>query len=203
MKHTLNLFGKSVELDEKQMEELQKLLGIEPVRLSEVADGEAFTVAGREFIALENRGGETVALLKGFCKTSTEFGKNNCYEGSYVDDVCNDFLTEISESIGSENIHEFELDLTSDDGLKDYGVIKRRAALLTTEMYRRYVDILDKHMPEDWWWLATPHSTAKHGNDSWIKCVSPSGLIYGRNCCNRGCGVRPFCIFDSSIFVSI
>jgi len=144
-----------------------------------------------------------VALLKGFCKTSTEFGKNNCYEGSYVDDVCNDILTEISESIGSENIHEFELDLTSDDGLKDYGVIKRRAALLTTEMYRRYVDILDKHMPEDWWWLATPHSTAKHGNDSWIKCVSPSGYVSSNSYDYGICGVRPFCIFDSSIFVSI
>lgn len=201
MKHTINLFGKSIELDEKMLDDLRKLLGIEPVRLAEVAEGQTFTVGGREFIVLENRGGETVALLKEFYKSEAEFGPNNCYEGSYMDAACKDFLAEISESVGSENIHEFALDLTSDDGLKDYGVIKRRAALLTAEMYRRYVDILDKHMPKEWWWLATPHSTARHSNDAWVKCVSPSGSVNSLNC-NNYCGVRPFCIFDSSIFVS-
>ncbi len=201
MKHTLNIFGKSVELDDDQLEKLRELIGIQPVRLAEVAEGETFTVGGREYIVLERAGSDTTVLLKGFYKERSEFGKNNCYEGSYVDSACCDFLHEICEIICSENIREFDLDLTSDDGLKDYGIIKRSAALLTTEMYRRYVDILDKHMPEEYWWLSTPHSTARHANDSWVKCVSPSGCIsnYG---CNYVCGVRPFCIFDSSIFVS-
>ena len=101
-----------------------------------------------------------------------------------------------------ENVCTVEVDLTSDDGLKDYGKVERRAASLTAEQYRKYVAVLDRHKPDAWWWLATPHSTATHGNEDWVKCVSPSGGIhyghyfYGFN------GVRPFCILKSSIFVS-
>lgn len=202
MKHTLNIFGKSVELTEDQLQKLRELLGIQPIKLSEVAEGETFTVGGREYIVLEQRGDDTVVLLRDIYKDEVEFGTSNCYEGSYADSACCDFLKEICETVGSENIREFDLDLTSDDGLKDYGTIERSAALLTTEMYRRYVDILDKYMTDKYWWLSTPHSTKRHGNDSWVKCVSPSGCIsyyryYGF------CGVRPFCIFNSSIFVSV
>lgn len=205
MKHTLTIFGKSVELTDEQIDQLREIVGIKPLRLSEVPEGETFSVGGREYIVLLQSGGETVALLKDIYKSEVRFGESdNCYDGSYADAECCKFLEEICESVGSENIHEFELDLTSDDGLKDYGVIKRSAALLTTEMYRRFVDILDKYMPEEYWWLATPHSTSRHGNDSWVKCVSPSGGIsydyYGSYYFD--CGVRPFCIFDSSIFVS-
>ncbi len=202
MKHTLNIFGKSVELTEDQLQKLRELLGIQPIKLSEVAEGETFTAGGREYIVLEQRGEDTVVLLKDIYKEDVEFGTNNCYEGSYADSACCDFLKEICETVGGENIREFGLDLTSADGLKDYGVIERSAALLTTEMYRRYVDILDKYMPGEYWWLSTPHSTKRHGNDSWVKCVSPSGIIHYFYF-NRGCGVRPFCIFDSSIFVSV
>jgi hypothetical protein len=94
------------------------------------------------------------------------------------------------------------VDLTSDDGLKDYGKIRRRASLLTADLYRRYVEILDKHKIDKWWWLATPHSTARHENASWVKCVAPSGYFGSDNYCGGGCGVRPFCILKSNIFVS-
>ena len=74
-------------------------------------------------------------------------------------------------------------------------------SLLTADLYRRYVEILDKYKVEHWWWLATAVSTAKHDVYNWVKCVSLSGSID-----NGGVGaiigVRPFCIFSSSIFVS-
>ena len=204
MKHTLNIFGRSVDLTEEPLEKLRELLGIQPVKLSEVPVGATFNAGGREYIVLEHFSADPVVLLKDIYKSGVEFGaENNCYEGSYADSACCDFLAEICGSIGSENIVEFDLDLTSDDGLKDYGVIKRSAALLTTEMYRRYVDILDKYMPEEYWWLSTPHSTKRHGNDSWVKCVSPSGRIDDIHYYYFDCGVRPFCIFESSIFVSV
>jgi hypothetical protein len=63
------------------------------------------------------------------------------------------------------------------------------------------VDVLDLHNPKKYWWLATPHSTKRHENDKWVKCVSPSGFIdigYFYN----DYGVRPFCILKSDIFVS-
>lgn len=200
---TINLFGRTVEVSEEQAEKLRELLGIKPLRLEEIPVGEVAIIGGREFVVLEHSAGDTVVILKGLYKQNVEFGETNCYEGSYADSACCDFLKEICESVGGENVREFELDLTSDDGLKDYGTIKRSAALLTTDMYRRYVEILDKHKLDSYWWLATPYSMARHGNDTWVKCVAPSGIIYDDyyNC--DGCAVRPFCIFDSSIFVSM
>ena len=130
------------------------------------------------------------------------FGKHNRYEGSNVDAECNKFADEIAAMVGAENLVEYTVDLTSDDGLKDYGKIRRRASLLTGDRYRRYVEILDKHKIDKWWWLATPHSTEKHGYAAWVKCVAPSGGIYGDGCDRDNDGVRPFCILKSNIFVS-
>lgn len=202
MKHTLNIFGKSIEIDDEQLERVREMLGIKPVQLCEVPEGEVFTVGQRDFVVLEHRVSDTIVILKDIYICDVEYGKNNRYDGSNADAICTEFFDEICKTIGSENVEEFELDLTSDDGLKDYGVVKRAAALLTAEMYRKYVDILDKYMPNEYWWLSTPHSTKRHGNDCWVKCVSPSGDFYNFIYFND-CGVRPFCIFNSSIFVSI
>ena len=77
----------------------------------------------------------------------------------------------------------------------------RKASLLTTEQYRRYVEILDKHKIDKWWWLATPYSTAAHEDTDYIKCVSPPGDI-GDGYYDFDFGVRPFCILKSDILVS-
>lgn len=130
------------------------------------------------------------------------FGPNNNFAGSEVDTFCKEFANELAEEIGADNLVEFPVDLTSDDGLKDYGKITRYVALMTADQYREYVEILDKHKPDTWWWLATPYSTARHENDLWVKCVSPAGLIFNDNFYYGGGGVRPFCIFKSDIFVS-
>lgn len=89
----------------------------------------------------------------------------------------------------------------SDDGLKCYGTIKSKMSLLTSNMVRENVEILDEFKLNAWWWTCTPYSTPKHENASWIKCVSPRGGVIG-GIYNGDFGVRPFCIVKSSIFVS-
>ena len=117
-----------------------------------------------------------------------------------MDKKCQQFAQELAEIVGWENIVLHKVDLTTDDGLKDYGVVERRASLITADMYREFVEILDTVNPKCWWWLATAHSTKRHGNDAWVKCVSPSG--YFGSYCYYVIGVRPFCILKSTIFVS-
>ena len=118
--------------------------------------------------------------------------------------TCDKFAEEIAAAVGAENIVKHDLDLTANDGLKDYGVLKDRcASLLTADMYRKYVYTLDKFNPEQWWWLATPDSTKTHQNVRWTLCVAPSGHVGFSDCCYDGGGVRPFLIFKSSIFVSM
>lgn len=163
--------------------------------------GEAFKLGKHEFVVLEHGKDTTSVIYKDLLLQSKKFGGNNNFDGSYVDKECQKFADEIAGIVGAENLVGHTLDLTSDDGLKDYGKVKRKMSLLTAELYRRYVYILDKFKLDRWWWLATAYSTKTHDNTTWVKCVSPSGSIYD-DYCSRGSGVRPFCILNSSIFVS-
>ena len=199
----IEIEGVKIELTAKQVKKLKEELKIYNVkRLSEIAVGDTFTLGDYEFIVLEQSGDTTAVILKELFKNGEKFSESdNKYYGSNVDNICNEFAMEMKEIVGKENLVEHTVDLTADDGLKCYGSIKRKMSLLTAEQYRKYVDILDKHKINKWWWLTTAHSTNKHDNSSWVKCVSPVGIICD-GCCDGDRGVRPFCILKSNIFVS-
>lgn len=169
-------------------------------KLADMAVGEIFRIGDYDLVILEQSGDTTAVICKELF-SDTELGESNNYDGSHVDEKCQEFAREVADIIGLENIVEHTVDLTSNDGLKDYGTIKRCASVLTADRYRRYVEILDTIKPDDWWWLATPWSNKKHDIDTYVLCVSPSGYFdscyYGREY-----GVRPFCILKSNIFVS-
>ena len=201
MKNFISINGKKTELTEEQVQQIRASLGLNSVRLSSVAVGDAVKIGDYELIVLEQTGSTTMLLCMDFIESCT-FGDSNNYDGSNVDKMCNKFATDLAKIIGEDNVIQHTVDLTADDGLKDYGSVKRFASLLTTELYRRYVYTLDKFKSDAWWWLATPYSTPTHDHTSWVKCVSPSGRIDNDFCnyCVRG--VRPFCILNSNIFVS-
>ncbi len=201
MKNYIKINNQKIELTDEQVREIQQSFGIEQIRLSDIPVGETFKVGKYEFIVLEHAKDTTAVILKDLLYENKKFGKDNNYKNSDVDVLCNDFANEISEIIGKDNLIEHTVDLTSDDGLKDYGKIKRIMSLLTTDLYRRYVEILDKYNVNKWWWLATAFSIPKHDPDNWVKCVSPSGYI-NNNFYDNYIGVRPFCILNSNIFVS-
>jgi len=202
MKNYINICGQQIELTAEQVDQLRETLGVSSIRLADIAVAGTFKIGKHEFVVLEQSGDTTAVIRKELLVDSMAFGKNNNYDGSAVDAECGKFADEISAIVGAENLVEHTVDLTADDGLKDYGKIRRKASLLTADLYRRYVEILDKHKSGKWWWLATPFSTARHENESWVKCVAPSGNI---NCIRFSSdygGVRPFCILKSNIFVS-
>ena len=195
------LNGQRVDLTEEQVTEIRKSFGITDKKLKDVKVGELCKLGPFEFIVLDRSEETTAVILKEALPGGAKFGSNNNYNGSNVDKLCNEFAEKLAAIIGKENIVEHTVDLTSDDGLKDYGKVKRKASLLTTTLYRRYVHILDKFKLKIWWWLATPYSTPTHEDASWIKCVSPCGGI-DINYYRDYYGVRPFCVLRSNIFVA-
>ncbi len=110
-----------------------------------------------------------------------------------------EFYEKISKEIGKDKIVSFKRDLLSLDGLEEYGELDDFVSLLTVDEYRKY----RKHIPntDEWWWLITPWSTHCNDCDIYTTVVSPSGFIRDDDCCS-GRGVRPVCIFSSSIFES-
>ena len=201
MKNYLDLNGNKIALTDAQVEDIKKSFGLGSKELGKVDVGKTARLGEFEVIVLEHGAETTAVILKDLYKESEEFGKNNNFDGSDADKHCKEFEKKLAKIIGSENIIEHKVDLTADDGLKCYGTVRRKVSLLTADLYRRYVYILDEHNPGKWWWLATPHSTPKHGYEATVKCVAPSGN-FNYNHFRNNVGVRPFCILKSSIFVS-
>nr|DAI43961.1 MAG TPA: hypothetical protein [Caudoviricetes sp.] len=110
-----------------------------------------------------------------------------------------DFCERIASEIGENNIISFERDLLSLDGQTEYGSCEDKVSLLTVDEYRKYRKLIPN--ADYWWWLITPWSTPCNDYKTSVTVVSPSGGICSSYCFN-GRGVRPVCIFSSSIFES-
>ena len=203
METFLSIGGVKIPLTESQFEQIRAAIAPEPRRrIADVPVGETFKIDCYEFVVLEQMPGQAAVILKDILKEEV-FGDSNRLSGSKVDEICCVFAEAIADLVGYDGIVEHEVDLTSDDGLKDYGSVQCLASPLTAAQYRQYVDVLDCHNPKVWWWLATPFSTEKHDDCNYVKCVSPSGVLYGGHCNSSVRGVRPFLIFKSNIFVSV
>lgn len=124
---------------------------------------------------------------------------SNNWENSDLRDYLNEgFLEKIAAEIGLENIVPFERDLLSLDGQTEYGKCEDKVSLLTIDEYRKYRSLIP-NTEDNWWWLASPWSTPCNDYKRTVAVVSSAGnIFYGS--CNSSCGVRPVCIFSSSIF---
>lgn len=93
------------------------------------------------------------------------------------------------------------IDLTSDDGLKDYGETTQKIFLLTCDMYRKYRSVIPNL--NDWWWLATAYSTESNGYANYARGVYSDGGLSVSNAFNGRSGVRPAFYLKSSILESL
>lgn len=93
------------------------------------------------------------------------------------------------------------IDLTSDDGLKDYGETTQKIFLLTCDMYRKYRSVIPNL--DDWWWLATAYSTESNGYARNARSVYSDGSLGSSLACYGNAGVRPAFYLKSSILESL
>lgn len=93
------------------------------------------------------------------------------------------------------------IDLTSDDGLKDYGETTQKIFLLTCDMYRKYRSIIPNL--DDWWWLATAYSTESNGYALYARDVYSDGSLSYYYAYDGSLGVRPAFYLKSSILESL
>ena len=128
------------------------------------------------------------------------------------DDNCNDWKSsdlrnelntdlrkKIESELGTDSLVEFERNLLSLDGQTEYGTCRDFVSLISVDEYRKYRKLLPN--TERWWWTLTPDSTPCNNDGKWLAVVSPSGGINDDDYDDSN-GVRPVCIFSSSIFES-
>ena len=199
----LCLNGQKIEHTKEQLAKIRDGV-VKKTRLSEKEVGEIVTIGEYEYIVLEQNiiTRQTSLLMKDLFEDDVKFGDAADFKTSNVKKLLDKFALELEKEVGEDNVIEHTVDLTSDDGLKDYGNTTAKVSLLTCDLYRKFVYVIDKFKLDKWWWLATPFSTPTHNYSTLVKCVSPRGFISHGHCSYNFLGVRPFCILNSNIFVS-
>lgn len=162
--------------------------------------GDTFSLAGLEWKILDITEKGYICLAEKLEDDMKFDASCNNWESSDLRNYLNTKLfKKLADEIGEESIISFERDLLSLDGQTEYGKCEDKVSLLNLDEYRKYRSLISN--ANYWWWLITPDSTKCNDDSKWVTVVSPSGVISNYNCNNYG-GVRPFCIFSSSIFES-
>lgn len=166
-----------------------------------VADKATFTVAEIEFIKFPEVSGKVPVVARNL-PFNSRFGDNNDFTNSDIREKLGELLEKIKAEVGAENVCSFETDLTTLDGLKPYPALEAQISIPTFDFVRQNADVFDMYPVDDYWWTATPDSARPHASPTLVVCVSPRGRIYYyfSNCFSFG--VRPFLIFESTLFVS-
>lgn len=184
----------------KKLEEEEKQ---SKVQLSTLNPGDVFKIGEHDFIVLHQYPGETAVISKGFMAENVKFDEDSRnYKESNLKKVIENLIQPVIEvEVGSKNLIEHEVDLTSVDMQDEFGGFKCKVRPITFDEARLYNNLLVNKNLNDWWWTCTPWSTEDRGWKHSIAVVAPSGIFNSSNC-NGSYGVRPFCILKSNIFVS-
>lgn len=182
---------------------IQIVIDVPPAgkELSSLKPGEVFKKNGTEYIVCEHfENGSTAIIRKECLEDGMEFGDTNNWVESGIRKFLNgQYLKNISDDFGRDNILDHEVDLLSLDGYDDYGRTTDKVSVLTVDQYRKYHKFIGNI--DRWNWLATPYSTPSGTGASCVLVVNDCGDVYWDYSDGRY-GVRPFFLLKSSISVS-
>lgn len=179
------------------------------MEICKVRNGERFIIDGEEFVKLGDIAGGAFVLLADtlpdYCAFESEDADgdrdHNNFIGSNVKRVVDEWLH--SHKVISEAALALPIDLTSMDGMTDYGMPNVYGRILTVDEYRKYrrfIPLTDKPF-----WTATPWCTrssrsshngyAYHGGAG--GSLSTSSVYRADRC------ARPALALKSSLLVSV
>ena len=180
--------------------------------IGKLAAGSRFTYGGLEWVVLAHNPQKKAVLVLAADVLKTESGETrympfdeenkNDFAASSVRAFLNgDFLEELAAAgADKEAFLPLALDLTSDDGLKDYGIDRVTIGIYTDQIYREFRNVIPP--ASDWHWTATPFSTARNGYEHFVRYVHSSGALNYSDAYYGLGGVRPLCVLKSDILVS-
>lgn len=131
-----------------------------------------------------------------------EGNSNNFPKGTLCKYLNDEFIKKLkADGADTSALIPTTIDLTSDDGLKDYGETTQKIFLLTCDMYRKYRSVIPNL--DDWWWLATAYSTESNGYANYARFVYSDGGLDNSIASYGYRGVRPAFYLKSSILESL
>ena len=178
------------------------------IELARVRRGERFTLDGVEFVKLDDMNGEAFVLMADVIPETCPFERDedredaNNFDGSHIQGVIYRWAEQhkgIYDAMEARTI-----DLTTMDGMTDYGRPVVNARLLTIDEYRRYRPFIP--LASRPFWLATgwTTNTSPRSNADYAYCVNTSGA----SCSHRVYRANSYCprpafYLKSDIFVSV
>ena len=173
--------------------------------LKTAARGTVFPYAGEKWVVLEHdHAGRTLCLRLDLIPNKP-FDENNCNNfatSSSKEWMNGPYLDNLIDAVKGPNAFlQTELDLTADDGLKDYGTCTVTIFSLTVDQYRRNRDVIP--LVDDWYWLSTAYSTAANGYEHSARLVGDDGTLNRYDASYGSLGLRPACYLDSDLLISV
>lgn len=162
--------------------------------------GDTFKLVDTTWKILDITSAGYICLADSIEERQFDSDSSNWKNSNLRDYLNEEFLEKIAAEIGLENIVPFKRDLLSLDGQTEYGKCEDKFSLLTVDEYRKYRSLIP-NTKDYWWWLISPWSTPCNDYKRTVAVVSSAGDFYSIDC-NCSNGVRPVCIFSSSIFES-
>lgn len=179
------------------------------MEICKVRNGERFIVDGEEFVKLGDIAGGAFVLLADtlpdYCAFESEDADDdrdhNNFIGSNVKRVVDEWLHR--HKVLSEAALARPIDLTSMDGMTDYGMPNVYGRILTVDEYRKYrrfIPLTDKPF-----WTATPWCTRSSysSNRNYAYSVGTGGSVSSYNAYIANYCARPALALKSSLLVSV
>lgn len=185
---------------------IQIIIGpeIKKVSLGTLKPGDVFKECGVGYIVMEQVNVLQMHLTRVIRKevlygTMTFNACNNNWKSGCIRRYLNkEYLEELHQAFGKGSIIKQAIDLTSFDGIIDYGRVYDHVSLLDLNGYRKYRNVIGTSDKE--WWLLTPGSTHSDENNYLVTYVSSDGGVHA--CYNdEALFVRPVFYMDSNVMV--
>lgn len=176
------------------------------IMAAEAEVGSFIKYAGIEWVVLNRTASKVMVLAKHrLFNRAFDTDESNNWANSSLRKELNNFNEqgfqrgfEHTENINKKDLVEFERDLTTDDGITDYGKCKDYISLISCEEYRKFRKFIPN--ADDWWWTLTGDSLIYSHS---VRSVLSSGSLRSYYACGGNSGVRPLCVLKSDTEVEL
>ena len=179
------------------------------LQLSRVRQGEAFTFDGVRWVKLDEGAGAAFVVAEDVLLKNTPFEcedaereDHNNFKGSNLELFIVELLAAKHQKI-QDAVVERPIDLTTMDGMTDYGMPVVTARVLTIDEYRKYRQFIP--LASEPYWLATGWTTKSSPLSATYRayCVDTGGALNYYNVYGAYFAARPALYLKSSILVSV
>lgn len=159
--------------------------------IKDYIQGERFAYGKKNCMVLEHMEDGILCMVLDEDFESAFGGNNNFAESELRKKLNREYLDEwVKGGADRESFMLMQVDLTTNDGLKDYSSCECFLAPRTCDQHRKYRYLIP-NPKRNWEWTATAYSTKENGYSNLAYQVTSAGALDGYGSVDSAYGVRP------------